>query len=181
MFNIRFWYIAGGARSTGDGLIVVWDVGFVIDQIRIFPLYDVGFWVPLWLFPYRHVISIWWDIIWIIEGYVLTALLLFLLLLLGLLLLGLLWHFGLVAVLAVVAQDQAEHHQGKDSGTAADNSRHCPDREDHLLCCGAWAADKTTIVGRLTDGSLWTLDAQTGHKGLAGLACVELSADAGEA
>lgn len=181
MFNVCLLAITGGAGSTGDGLIVVGNVCFIIDQIRVLPLNDVRFGVPFWLFPYRHVISIWWDIIWVIKRYVLTTLFLFLLLLLlGFLLLSFLWHFGLVAALAVVAQDQAEHHQGKNSGTAANNSRNCPNREDHCLCCGAWAADECSVVGCLTDSTFRTLNAQTSYQGFTRLSCVELRADTAE-
>lgn len=134
VFNICLWGIAGGTGSTGDRLVVVRNVCFIIDQVRVFPLNDVWFGVPFRLLPYRHVISIWRDVIWVVECYILATLLLFLLLLLlGFLFLGFLWHFGLVAVLAMVAQDQAEHHQGEDSGTAANNSWHRPDGKDHCL------------------------------------------------
>ena len=139
-----------------------------------------GLGVPFRLLPYRHVISVWRDVIRVIERHVLATLLLFLLLLLlGLLLLGLLWHFGPVAAPAVVAQDQAEDHHGEDSGTAADNGGHRPDGEDHGLRRGAGAAHKATVVGCFADSSLRTLDTQTGHQGLTRPSCVELGADAG--
>lgn len=180
VFNVCLWAITGGAGGTGDSLITVGNVCFIVDQIRVLPLNDVWFGVPFWLFPYRHVISIRWDVIWVIKSYVLTTLFLFLLfLLLGFLFLRFLWHFGLVATLAVVAQDQAKHHQGKDSGTATNNSRNCPNGKDHCLCCGTWAADKGPIVGCLADGTLRALDTQTGHQGLTSLSSVELGADTG--
>lgn len=181
MFNICLRAITGGTWSTGDSLAVVGNVCFIIDQIRVLPLNDVWFGVPFRLFPYCHVISVWRDVVWVIKSYILTALFLFLLfLLLGFLLLRFLWHFGLVATPAVVAQDEAEYHQGKDGGTAANNSRNCPNGKNYCLCCRAWAADKCSIVGCLADSTLRALDTQTGHQGLTILSCVELRADTGE-
>lgn len=178
VFDFCLLTIAGGARSTRDGLVVVGNVCLIVNQIRVLPLNDVWFRVPFWLFPYCHVIAIWWDVIWVIKCNILATLLLFLLLLfLRFLLLRFLWHFGLVAGLAVVAQDQTEDHQGKNSGTAANDSRHCPDGEDHSVSCRAGAADKPSVVGCFADSTLRALDAQTGHQSLTGFSCVELRAD----
>jgi hypothetical protein len=79
----------------------------------------------------------------------------------------------------VVAEDQTEHHQGQGCGTASHNGWHCPDGQGKLLGCGARAADEAAIVGRLAEGALRALNPQARHQGLAGLASVELRADAG--
>lgn len=170
-------HLAGGTWGAGDGLVVVGDVCLVVDQVGVLPLDDVWLGVPLRLLPHRHVITVRRDVIWVVKGHVLAPFFLLLLLLLRLLLL--LWHFGLVAALAVVAEDQTEHHQGQGCGTASHNGRHCPDGQGKLLGRGARAADEAAIVGRLAESALRALNPQARHQGLAGLASIELRADAG--
>lgn len=182
VFNVRLRATTGSAGRTGYRLVVVGNVRLVVDQVWVLPLDDIRFRVPFRLLPHRHVVSVRWNVVWVIKRYVLAALFLFLLLLLLLrfLLLGFLWHFGLVAASAMVAQDQAENHQGKDGGTAANNCRDGPYWKDHCIGSRARAADKGSVVGRLADCTLRALDAQTGNQGLARLSCVELGADASE-
>lgn len=181
MLNVCLLAVTGGTRSAGDSLVVVGNVCFIVYQVRVLPLNDVRFGVPFWLFPDCHVVSVRWDVVWVIECHILAALFLFLLfLLLGFLLLGLLWHFGLVAAPAVVAQDEAKHHQGEDCGTAAYDCWDCPNGENHGLGCGVRTAHKRPIVSRLTDSTLRALGTQTGHQSLTTLSCIELGADTSE-
>jgi len=167
--------LRGSQWGAGDRLRGVWDVGFVIDEIRVFPFDDVGFRVPFGLLPDGHVITVGRDVVRVIKCHILAPF--FLLLLCFLLLFR---AFRLLSS-ALVAEDEAKDQQRQDSRTAAHDGRHGPEGQGQLGGVRGREADMATVDPCPTLMARGTRDPQARHHGLAHPSCEGLGAAAGEA